>query len=134
MRLSSAVVRPYSSTLVHVALARVASWLRSTPPTAAASAEYIWAVLGPGTIIIHEHTRVGKGLHCNVLVTAHCPALNTGFVCPAHSRSRFLVQGGACKTECTTKAESGSNEDPLQATGSRSTQRLVVVGQGVKWG
>ena len=30
-----------------------------------------------GTIIIHEHTRVGTGFHCTVLVTPHCPALNT---------------------------------------------------------
>ena len=31
-----------------------------------------------GTIIIHEHTRVGTGFHCTVLVTAHCPAPKTG--------------------------------------------------------
>ena len=31
-----------------------------------------------GTVIIHGHTRVGTGLHCTVLVTAHCRALKTG--------------------------------------------------------
>ena len=33
---------------------------------------------GGGTIIIHEHTRVGLVFHCAVPVTAHCPALKTG--------------------------------------------------------
>ena len=36
--------------------------------------------LPKGTIIIHEHTRVGPGFHCTVLVTAPCPALKTGIV------------------------------------------------------
>ena len=31
-----------------------------------------------GTIIIHEHTRVGTGFRWTVLVTAHCPVLKTG--------------------------------------------------------
>ena len=34
-------------------------------------------LLGPGAVIIHEHTRVGTGFIYTVLVTAHCPALNT---------------------------------------------------------
>ena len=29
-------------------------------------------------IIIHSHARVGTGLHCTDLVSAHCPALRTG--------------------------------------------------------
>ena len=31
-----------------------------------------------GQITIHANTRVGTGFHCTVLVTARCPALNTG--------------------------------------------------------
>ena len=33
-----------------------------------------------GTIMIHEHTRVGTGFIGTVLVTAHCPTLNAGIV------------------------------------------------------
>ena len=36
--------------------------------------------MGKGTIIIHEHTRVGTGFNCAALVAAHCPALQTGVV------------------------------------------------------
>ena len=33
-----------------------------------------------GAIILDKHTRVGTGVHCTVLVTAHCPALNPGII------------------------------------------------------
>ena len=32
-----------------------------------------------GTIVIHEHIRVGREFHCRVLVMAHCSALNAGY-------------------------------------------------------
>ena len=45
-----------------------------------------------GTMISHEHTRVGTVFQCTALVAAHCPALNTGTVSTLDASERLSLR------------------------------------------